>query len=46
MTDYRRATVEGGCYFFTVVMVGWRTFLTVPPAAQKRPRVMEEGGRL
>jgi len=32
MTDYRRATVEGGCYFFTVVTYDRREFLTEPLA--------------
>ncbi len=32
MTDYRRADIEGGCYFFTVVTYDRRTFLTEPAA--------------
>jgi putative transposase len=28
MTDYRRADIEGGCYFFTVVTYERRAFLT------------------
>jgi len=32
MTDYRRADLEGGCYFFTVVTYDRRAFLTEPLA--------------
>ena len=32
MTDYRRAALEGGCYFFTVVTYDRRAFLTEPLA--------------
>jgi putative transposase len=32
MTDYRRADLEGGCYFFTVVTYGRRAILTEPLA--------------
>jgi putative transposase len=32
MTDYRRADLEGGCYFFTVVTYERRGFLTEPLA--------------
>jgi putative transposase len=32
MTDYRRAALEGGCYFFTVVTHDRRAFLTEPLA--------------
>jgi REP element-mobilizing transposase RayT len=32
MTDYRRANLEGGCFFFTVVTYDRRAFLTEPLA--------------
>ena len=32
MTDYRRANLEGGCFFFTIVTYDRRAFLTEPLA--------------